>query len=184
MLKKVLFLLFIYSAHVRALKLEVDKADAKITKNYFISDVSTIFERPSGISFATKTWFGEIPVNLNLQYKNADLVITNDHKINLTLRECTIPGISMAQNMLSKLAEKAAELFSMSNSLTDAEYKAALDLFKVNDAYGEIEKAPYRVQCKFLDLMALIQKKFPEVIITFRMPWTTRIVHKIKSIFA
>ncbi len=168
---------------MRALKLEVDKADAKTTKNYFISDVSSIFERPSGISFATKTWFGELPVNLNLQYRNADLIITNDHKINLILRECTIPGISIAQNILSKLAEKAAELFSMSNTLSDAEYKSVLDLFKVNEAYGEIEKASYGVQCKFLDLLALIQKKFPEIIITFHMPWTTRLVYKIKSIF-
>ncbi len=166
---------------IDAVSLCVKKSNNDI--QYVITDSQVIIERSSGIGVTSATSVGDINTNLSLQYKSAELRLTDNNTLKLILRNCSNPLTEAAQRLFPRAAEKIAGLLELTSTVTAEEYNTLAKLFEHNTSYANIKKAPFKTQFKFMDLLQVMQTHFPEVVSLIAMPWSTRILYKMKWLF-
>lgn len=147
---------------------------------YVITDSQVIIERSSGIGVTSATSVGDINTNLNLQYKSAELRLSDNNTLKLILRNCSNPLTEAAQRLFPRAAEKIAALLELTSTVTAEEYTMLANLFELNKSYANIKKTSFKIQFKFMDLLRVMQTHFPEAVSLIAMPWSTRILYKMK----
>lgn len=148
--------------------------------HYIIADSQAIIERQSGVGVRNLTQFGEVTTNLSLQYKSAELILTKEQTLKLILRNCSSPLTEAAQRLFPRAAEKIAEFLELTSIVTPEESTIIANLFELKINYANIKKVPFKIQFKFMDLLHIIQTHFPEVASRIAMPWSTRILYRMK----
>jgi hypothetical protein len=173
--------LTLLSSNLCAISLSTRKMDNDI--QYLVTDPKIVIERPLGVDTVNVPGIGEVSANLSLQYKSVEIRLQSDNTLKLILRYPSYQPTAIPTELFPQIAKNAGGFFELSRNLTAAEHACIAQLFELNKSYVNIDRAALSIQFKFLNLLNIIQKKFPEIRFLIVMPLRTRILYATMQLF-